>query len=65
MDCPDNYSQWARHDAEQEAELARRPKCYECGHPIQDEKCFEINGELICPGCMKENHEKHTEDYCE
>lgn len=65
MYVPDNYDAWSRHDAEQEAELQKRPKCCECGQPIQDEKCFEINDELICPRCMGENHEKWTEDYCE
>lgn len=65
MPFPDNYSMWAQHDAEMEAELEKLPKCSECGNPIQDEKCFEVNDELICPGCMKENHEKWTEDYYE
>lgn len=54
-----------RYAAHQEAELDKLPKCYECGEPIQDEKCFEINDELICPRCMIKNHEKWTEDYCE
>lgn len=39
------------------------PVCSECGYPIQDEECFEINGELICPSCMEENHKKRTDDY--
>lgn len=52
-----------RHEAEQERELNKRPVCYECENPIQDEVCFEINGELICPKCLKENHRKFTDEY--
>lgn len=62
---PDNYDMWARHDAEQESELERMPKCYECGKPIQDEHCFEINDELICEKCLNKNHRKHTDDFVE
>lgn len=52
-----------RYEAEQERELNKRPKCYECGEPIQDEECFEINDCLICPSCLNENHRKFTDDY--
>lgn len=51
------------HEAGQERELNKRPVCYECEHPIQDEVCFEINGELICLECLNENHRKFTDDY--
>lgn len=65
MPIPDNYSQWARHDAQQEAELQTLPVCCECGEHIQTDELFEINDELICPQCMIDNHRKWTEDYCE
>lgn len=52
-----------RHEAEQERELNKRPVCYECDEPIQEDECYEINGELICPKCLKENHRKFTDDY--
>ena len=54
-----------RWNADQEAELARLPRCSECEQPIQDEDCFEFNGELICPRCLEENHKKRTDDYIE
>lgn len=54
-----------RYDAEQEARLAKRPVCYECGEPIQDDDCWEMNGELICTECLEANHKKNTEDYTE
>lgn len=54
---------FANYEAEQERKLNKLPKCYECGEPIQDEECYEINGELICPECLNENHRKFVEDY--
>lgn len=59
----DNYDLFEQHEAEQERWLAKLPICSECGEPIQDEDCYEINGELICPDCLKENHRKFTDDY--
>lgn len=61
MGMPDNYSLWARHDAEQEAELQLLPLCCECGEHIQAETCFQINDEIICEECM-ENYRKYTDD---
>ena len=61
----DALADFARWDEEQTKQLDKLPKCAECGEPIQDEECFEINGELICPGCLKSNHRKWTEDYIE
>lgn len=48
----DPIADFARHDAEQEAWLDRRPECADCGHHIQDEQAFYINGEWICQDCM-------------
>ena len=62
---PDNYNQWAAHDADQEAELRKLPVCCECGERIQTDELYEINDELVCPQCMEDNHRKWTEDYCE
>ena len=61
----DPIADFNRHEAEQQAELDKLPVCYECGEPIQDEECFEINDELICPECLKDNHRKKVEDYIE
>lgn len=32
--------------------LESRPKCSECGEPIQDESAFFYNDEWICEDCM-------------
>ena len=58
---PDNYSQWEEHERKQEAWLAERPVCADCGEPIQDDHCFEINGEYICPRCMEDLHRRDVE----
>jgi formylmethanofuran dehydrogenase subunit E len=58
----DPLADFARHDAEQEAKLNRLPKCSECKNPIQEETCFEVNGEHICNRCMVSNHQVFTED---
>jgi formylmethanofuran dehydrogenase subunit E len=62
MSLPDNYDLFVEHDAMQEKRLAELPECCECGERIQDEYCFEINGEYICEQCLNDNHRKYTED---
>ena len=59
----DIYDQWLRYDDEKEQRLAERPVCVECDEHIQDDFCYEINDELICPTCMEELHRKAVEDY--
>lgn len=53
-----------RWDRQREKALEQLPRCSECDKPIQDEYCYEINGELICPECMR-TFRKHTEDFME
>lgn len=54
----DNYGLWKRHDAEQEAQLERLPKCNDCGDAIQEEFIFEVDGEILCEGCMNKRYKK-------
>lgn len=54
-----------RFDAEQERLLEKLPRCSECYEPIQDEYCYEINGEHICEECMKDNHRILVENICD
>ena len=61
MSCMDNYDRWEQYDAEQEAQIKRLPVCSECGEPIQDEHCYEIDGEYICEECLENNHKKSVE----
>lgn len=62
---PDYIDLHREHEARQQRELDKRPQCCECDEPIQADKCYEINGELICPQCLVDNHQKNTEDYTE
>lgn len=59
----DPIRDFERHDSGQARELKRLPICAECGEPIQDEHCFEINDELICEECLNQNHRKYVDDY--
>lgn len=54
-----------RYEEERDRELRKLPVCSECDEYIQDEYCYEINGELICPDCIERNHRKFTKDYTE
>lgn len=63
MYVPDYNDIHREHEARQHRALKRLPKCCECNQPIQDEKCFEFNGELVCPQCLVDNHRKNTDDY--
>lgn len=62
MRCPDNYSQWENRERQHEAWLARRPVCVDCDEHIQDDHCFEFNGEYICPRCLEDLHRKDADD---
>lgn len=59
----DNYSKWEQHQRELDAELERLPVCECCGHPIQDDYTWDIDGELLCDGCAADKYRKHTEDF--
>lgn len=61
----DPYADFDRHDAEQQAALDRLPKCSYCDEPIQDDYLYEINDEVICEDCIKDNFRKKVEDYIE
>lgn len=54
-----------RYGAEQQAELDMLPKCSYCNEPIQEEKLFDIEGELYCEEHAFELFRKNTEDYIE
>lgn len=50
-------------DAEQERKLATMPVCSICGEPIQDDFLFDIDGEIFCEECLKDNFRKSTDEY--
>ena len=40
------------------------PMCCECNERIEDEFCYEINGEVLCETCM-EQYKRFTADLME
>ena len=60
----DPLDDFNRLDRAQAKWLERRPKCKQCGKPIQDEEAYRINGEFICENCMDEN-KVCVDDYCD
>lgn len=61
----DNYDLWLHHDAKCEAWLESLPVCDVCGQPIQDDYCFEINGNYICEDCLNDRHRVLVDDIME
>lgn len=59
----DPLEDFARHDLEQQSELDKLPKCDYCGHTITDEHLYDINGDVICEGCLKDHFRKPIEEY--
>lgn len=58
----DNYDLWEAHDIEQEKWLERRPICCICGDHIQDETMFNVNGDIYCEECMRNEFEQEIID---
>ena len=50
----DNYEMWERHDAEQERQLQKLPKCILCGEPIQQDFAVHLFGGYICDTCLED-----------
>lgn len=48
-----------RHMAAQESWLENLPECAQCGHHIQDEECYEFDGEYVCVDCVQEYIDEH------
>lgn len=61
----DPLSDFDRYDRQQEEWLKSLPVCDCCGEPIQDEYCYEINGDLICEDCLDMHFRKAVEDVVE
>ena len=60
------YQALEQRESEQQRWLDSRPKCCECGEPIQDEKLYNIHGDLYCEDCIndfREDTDNHTDRY--
>lgn len=52
-----------RYDAAMAAREARLPNCERCGKVINDDFYFEIDNEILCEKCMRDEYERSTEDW--
>lgn len=59
----DPIADFNNYDAQQSKQEENLPECSECGTKVQDEYFYEINDEVICSGCLDNNHRKWVEDY--
>lgn len=60
---PDYADLYDQYEAAQQSEVDKLPKCDYCGEPIGDDYLYDINGDIICEECLKENFRKPVEDY--
>lgn len=58
----DPLSDFDRYGKQQEEWLNSCPVCDCCGEPIQDDFCYEINGDLICEDCLDMHFRKAVDD---
>ena len=64
MPIKDYNDLYDEHEADQARELARLPKCDECGEPIQDDYFYELDdNRYVCPECLERYFRRNTEDY--
>ena len=59
----DPIADFNRWEAEQEEWLSKRPECADCGHPIQEEEAFYINGDWICEHCI-DSYRREVQPEC-
>lgn len=48
----DPLSDFYRHDAEQDKQLKRLPRCAKCGEYIQQDTAVYIDGDWLCDDCV-------------
>ena len=60
---PDNYDLWEQHEADQQAEFQKLPKCDYCDTTIQEDHFFLIEDAVVCESCLNYHFRKPVEDY--
>lgn len=56
----DDFDRLDRAEAEHHEQL---PVCDDCGHTIDADHYFEIEGDILCEDCMEIRFRRNTEDY--
>lgn len=59
----DPLDDFNHYDIEMERRRARRPVCSNCGHNIQDEEAYLIDGNFICQKCMEDDFKVLVDDF--
>lgn len=59
----DNYSQWEAKTRREEQWLEKRPVCFYCGEPVQEDHYFDINDEVVCQDCLDAHFRKDIDEY--
>lgn len=59
----DAYEMFRRREKRKDAWLRKRPVCAYCNEHIQEDFCYEIDGETVCSVCLDREFRKETEDY--
>ena len=59
----DNLDFYRDYEEQQAKELEKFPVCSVCGEYITDEFYFDIEDEIMCEDCLKDNFRKSTDDY--
>jgi len=58
---PDMYDMYAQYEQEQEKLRERLPICEECGHRIEDDYAYDLDGTVICEDCMGRKYKRVDE----
>lgn len=61
----DPYRDADRYDRIQQSWLDRRPRCHECGEPIQENIYYEVHGNKYCCDCQEKAWEEIRMEYLE
>lgn len=59
----DPLDDFDRYDLMMASREARLPVCDKCGHRINADIFFDIDGEILCEDCMHDEYSRSTEDY--
>ena len=62
MNIPDNYDYFKKYQSELDDKLDRLPLCDYCEEPIQSDRCYLINNEVLCPECLEEHYGVYVDD---
>lgn len=59
MRIPDYYDIWQAREFERDRWLERRPRCFHCGEPVQQEMAVNLRDYgWLCEECIKNNTEE-------